>query len=214
MVIREPDGTRHRLTEYTWDDNDRLLAEIVRDSEERVIKDETYVYGASHGSRWLERVTWVPDGRRGKRRRPRDVVYRSFSYGGVRPRSAVAQERSIAFANGIYHGPVLGEKPEGVGIFQYNDESRYEGDFRDGAMEGNGLLLWPDGRKMQGTFKDGVLEGEGACSWADGSRYEGSFRRGRMHGPGVFIWADGTRFEGLFDNGRRTDQGAWEGPGK
>ncbi len=213
IIIKDPDGSRHRRTLYTYDEEGRVASETISDSEDRVIKDEVYAYGATHGKRWLEQVTWIPDGKRHGKRRPREVVYRSFTYSGIQSRSTSVTQQSIAFANGVYNGPVLGEKPEGNGVFQYNDSSRYEGEFRNGVMEGFGRLSWPDGRVMEGVFSRGLLEGNGRCIWADGSRYIGEFRNGRMHGPGVFTWADGTRFEGLFEKGRRTDQGAWERPG-
>jgi len=210
--VRDTDGSVQRSTRYTWDAEGRLKSENIRDAQGRAVKDELYVYGASHGPRWLERVTWVPDGSKGRSRRPKDVIYRSFTYGDADQRGELAVQRSVAFANGVYRGPVLGDRPEGSGVFEYNDRSRYEGEFRNGVMEGRGRLEWPDGRVMEGRFHDGLLEGDGRCTWADGSRYTGGFQRGLMHGPGVFLWADGTRFEGLFDRGRRTDQGAWERP--
>ena len=208
VTIKDPDGTIRRQTEFTWDAEGRPASEIIRDSDKRIIKDETYAYGAAHGTRWLERVSWIPDGRINGRRRPEEVIYRSFTFGG---NSSGREEvpATIAFANGVYRGPLLGDKPEGMGVFLYNDESRYEGEFHNGVMNGTGRLDWPDGRVMEGHFDEGLLKGEGLCSWADGSRYEGHFKNGLMHGPGRFFWPDGSGFEGLFEDGKRTDQGVW-----
>lgn len=213
IIIKSPDGPKHRRTQYSYDEEGRRISEKVTDSEERVIKDESYAYGAVHGNRWLERVSWIPDGKGRGKRRPREVIYRSFTYGNLESRTSPESRQSLAFANGVYHGPVLGKNPEGSGIFQYNDDSRYEGNFRNGVMEGTGRMTWPDGRIMEGNFSRGFLEGDGRCIWSDGSNYSGRFSEGKMDGPGIFTWADGTRFEGLFENGRRTDQGAWERPG-
>ena len=213
IVIKDPDGSRHRRTSYTYDEEGRLISERIEDSEDRIIKDESYAYGAVHGNRWLERVSWIPDGKAGEKRRPREVIYRSFTYGTQQSRTSLTTQKTVAFANGVYDGPVIEDRPEGFGQFQYNDESRYEGEFRNGTMEGSGRMSWPDGRVMEGKFIQGLLEGDGRCIWADQSSYSGRFQEGKMHGPGVFTWADGTRFEGLFDKGRRTDQGAWERPG-
>jgi len=210
ITVKSPDGPVHRKTVYSYDEEGRPASETVMNSENRIIRDELYAYGASQGKRWLERVTWIPLGKRGGKRRPSEVIYRSFTLGGDHPRTAPGAPRSAAFENGVYTGPLVDGKPEGKGLFQYNDSSRYEGEFRNGSMEGYGSLSWPDGRIMEGNFREGLLEGEGFCVWADGSRYDGEFRNGKMHGPGVFLWADGTRFEGLFENGRRTSQGVWE----
>jgi YD repeat-containing protein len=213
VIIKNPEGGIHRRTLFTRDEKERPSAEIVYDGDSRIIKDELYAYGASHGDRWLERVTWIPDGKSGGKRRPKEVIYRSFTYGSGQSRAAGAVQRTLAFSNGVYTGPVSGNRPEGRGVFQYNDESRYDGEFHDGTMDGDGRMTWPDGRVMEGVFRAGLLEGKGRCHWPDGSIYSGGFRKGLMDGPGVFTWADGTRFEGLFDKGRRTDQGAWERPG-
>ncbi len=211
-VIKDPDGAIQRKTVYTWDQEGRPASLQVTDSRGKIIRDESYAYGAVHGKRWLERVTWIPDGGRKGKKRPREVIYRSFTFGSAETRADREPEEIRAYSNGVYRGPLLGDKPEGTGIFQYNDESRYEGDFRNGVMEGRGRLTWPDGRIMEGNFSGGLLEGDGFCVWEDGSRYGGRFRNGRMHGPGTFTWADGTQFEGLFENGTRTDQGVWERP--
>lgn len=214
VLVKDPYGARCRKIEYVWGEDRRLESILVWDSRNELIIDETYVYGATHGAQWLERVTWVPEGRRRGKKRPRDVVYRSLSFGRLKPSSPITEKRSIAFSNGVYHGSVLNGKPEGHGIFQYNDESCYKGDFRDGRMEGQGKLTYSDGREMEGRFKGGLIVGTGRCAWADGSRYEGSFKDGKMDGLGVFIWTDGTRFKGQFENGRITDHGVWEYPEK
>ncbi len=213
VIIREPNGSRHRKTLHSYDTEGRMASETIYNSEDRIIRDEVYAYGATHGKRWLERVTWIPAGTRKGKRRPGEVIYRSFTLGGSFNRSAAGISQSAAFENGIYNGPLVDGKPEGKGIFQYNDNSRYDGEFRAGVMEGYGSLSWADGRVMEGNFLGGLLEGDGRCIWTDGSQYTGAFVNGNMHGPGVFVWADGTRFEGLFEDGRRTDQGAWERPG-
>ena len=212
ITVKTPEGTQHRKTDFTYDEKDRLASEKVTNAEGRIIKDEVYAYGAVRGKQWLERVTWIPTGRRKGKRRPSEVIYRSFTLGGKHSRLVPAISGSTAFENGVYTGPFVDGKPEGKGVFQYNDSSRYEGEFRNGLIEGYGKITWPDGRLMEGEFRDGVLEGSGFCIWADGSRYDGDFKNGKMHGPGVFVWADGTRFEGLFENGKRTSQGAWEKP--
>jgi|GEM_PF-751451 len=212
VTIRSPLGSRQRRTMFTLDNQGRVATGIVYNADERIIKDELYQYGASHGERWLERVSWVPDGKRGNKRHPQEVIYRSFTYRSHQKTGAATLPNTLAFANGVYNGPLRDGRPEGNGVFQYNDESRYEGEFHNGKMEGAGRLIWADGRVMEGRYEQGLLEGRGKCFWPDGSHYDGSFRQGKMDGSGVFTWADGTRFEGIFDNGERTDEGSWERP--
>ncbi len=228
-IVKDPDGRTHQEEYRCYDENGFLSALKVENSDGRILRDETYAYGALLGRRWLERVTWIPDGGKKGRRRPLEVIYRSFTLAKIQdetpgpsasaaspagkseqPGKTAEEFRTIAFANGIYTGPVTDGHPEGNGVFHYNDESIYRGMFEDGVMSGPGELIWPDGRRMEGSFTGGLLNGRGTCAWADGSRYEGEFLNGRMHGAGVFTWADGTCFQGLFEKGERTNQGAWE----
>ncbi len=211
-------GTVHRSRSLEWDERGRLSAEILRDGSGRALRDERYAYGASYENRWLERVTWVRGGKKGKKRHPSEVFYRSFTLSGentadTSPESSgepSENQQTLAFANGIYQGSVRDGKAEGRGVFRYNNESCYEGEFRDGLPHGAGVLTWKDGRRMEGNFQKGKMEGPGSCSWADGSHYRGEFRDGKMDGRGTFVWENGTRFDGLFSRGRRTDQGVWE----
>ncbi len=217
VTVRDVSGKVHRQSLMEWDNDGRLKAETRRDGSGRLLLDEVYAYGASHGKNWLERVTWVRTGLRSGKRHPSEVYYRSFTLAASESGSAVngavnSSDETLAFANGLYQGAVVNGKPEGAGVFIYNNESRYEGEFRNGVLHGKGTLTWSDGRRMEGVFKEGTLEGRGSCSWSDGSRYTGEFREGLMHGPGEFVWADGTRFTGLFEQGRRTEQGVWEKP--
>jgi len=212
-VIGKTGGEIQRRTLFAYDDEGRPESELVFDAEGRKIKDELYTYGAAAcGARWLECTIWIPG--RGRKRRPLEIIFRSFTFSEFQPlskgdgsdsRDSIGSFNpdSIAFKNGVYRGELRGKTPEGHGVFQYNDSSRYEGEFRNGLMEGSGRLSWPDGRTMEGNFSAGRLEGQGRCTWADGSTYVGEFLRGTMHGMGVFTWANGERYEGRFNNGRR-----------
>jgi len=209
--IGKTEGKFQRKILFTYDEEDRPESELVFDSEGRKIKDESYSYGPARcGAMWLECTVWVPGPR--KKRRALEVIFRSFTFSGLQPLSAVSSPKelpansrpvSIAFKNGVYRGELKGRIPEGYGVFQYKDSSRYEGEFRNGLMEGFGRLSWPDGRTMEGNFSVGQMEGQGRCKWEDGSTYVGEFRGGKMHGMGVFTWANGERYEGRFINGRR-----------
>ncbi|MCG8452660.1 MAG: hypothetical protein MI717_05725 [Spirochaetales bacterium] len=205
--ILDPNGTLHRRTLFGWDEEGRLSSLRIENGEGHPVREEQYAYGASHGPRWLERITWIPDGRKAHSLRPKQALYRSFSFGDERP---PILQHTLAFSNGIYTGAAQDGSPHGQGHFQFNDGSIYQGEFRHGQMEGQGRMEWADGRWMEGIFQQGVLQGPGSCAWPDGRLYKGEFHQGNMHGPGEFIWPDGTRFRGIFEEGKHTEQGAWD----
>lgn len=201
-------GTRLYQINYSWNSDGTLESLNHRDFLNNHISDEYYSYEAMYGPIWLKRITWTPMGRRNNKKRPREILYRSLALKGGQP--FAIPDRSIDFPNGVYSGQVEGNLPEGMGIFEYNNGSRYEGHFHRGVMDGRGKFLMADGRKLEGDFAGGVLEGFGYCTWPDGSSYKGHFLHGKMDGSGVFTQPDGTSFEGLFKDGQRTTHGIWK----
>jgi hypothetical protein len=66
-----------------------------------------------------------------------------------------------------YEGPTEAGRMEGDGVYTYEDGTRYEGRFKNGAFHGKGRLifangefrgLWNHGRQVEGryVFKDGL----------------------------------------------------------
>ena len=51
--------------------------------------------------------------------------------------------------------------PEGQGTMRYNNDSKYEGEWRGGKFHGNGRFEWFDGSIYYGEYVDGVKEGKG-----------------------------------------------------
>jgi len=221
-VIGKTEGEIQRRTLFSYDEEGRPKSELVFDGKGRKIKDESYSYSpAKCGAMWLECTVWIPGPR--KKRRPLEIISRSFTFsefqplpenagGGSRDSHEDSKPSPIAFKNGVYRGELKGKIPEGQGVFQYNDSSRYEGEFRNGLMEGFGKLSWPDGKTMEGNFSKGRLEGQGHCKWTDGSTYVGEFREGKMHGMGVFTWANGEHYEGRFSDGKQAPKNMDENP--
>jgi hypothetical protein len=61
----------------------------------------------------------------------------------------------------------------GKGLFKWNDQSYYTGDFKDENFHGYGEYYWPDGRIYKGTWANGVMEGQGYL-YHEGKEYTGT----------------------------------------
>ena len=60
----------------------------------------------------------------------------------------------------------------GKGLFKWNDQSYYNGNFKDENFDGYGEYYWPDGRIYKGAWVDGKMEGQGYL-YHEGKEYTG-----------------------------------------
>jgi len=42
-------------------------------------------------------------------------------------------------------------------------------------MDGSGKMIWEDNRKYEGQFKNDMLHGKGEMTWPDGRKYNGEW---------------------------------------
>lgn len=98
--------------------------------------------------------------------------------------------------------------PNGPGVIQRRDCTRFEGTFRDGRLQGPGKITYPNSVE-EGDFSRGRLWGRGKITWRDGRSSEGDFVDGRLSGTGrvVFNAAGDQWHEGLFFNGSPSGPG-------
>jgi hypothetical protein len=71
-------------------------------------------------------------------------------------------------------------------------DSKYVGEFKDGAKNGQGTYTWLDGNKYVGEWKDDTLNGQGTFTWADGEKHMGEWKDGNRHGLGIVYNANGS----------------------
>lgn len=47
-------------------------------------------------------------------------------------------------------------------------------------------MTWPDQSRYEGEFKNGKMEGRGTKVWASGNKFVGNWKNDVQHGTGVF----------------------------
>jgi putative sterol carrier protein len=107
-----------------------------------------------------------------------------------------------------------GDASSPVEIEEYDDGSRYEGQFSaEGLRHGRGVFKSADGDTYVGMYKDDVRHGHGVYTTAEGARYEGEFREGLPNGKGVYVFENGDVYTGMFQDDEFHGQGSWSNNG-
>jgi hypothetical protein len=113
--------------------------------------------------------------------------------------------------NSWYNGTWKEDAKHGSGYERFEDGSRYEGDFVNDQKTGKGKFVWADGSSYTGDFLDGQLTGHGDYRWKDGRMYLGEWKDGKMNGRGKFTYADGVKvYEGQYVNDKKEGMGVYK----
>ena len=83
------------------------------------------------------------------------------------------------FKEGTYLGNLI---KDGIGLMQYDNGDKFEGEWRNNKINGIGTLFFRNGDIYNGNFKDGQFEGFGILSLRNGSKYEGLFSKNKKNG--------------------------------
>lgn len=70
-----------------------------------------------------------------------------------------------------YEGDLVNAKPEGNGVFHFNDGTRYEGEFIRGVFHGKGTIYFPNRGSYKGTWENGVMI-KGKYTYEDGLEHK------------------------------------------
>ena len=81
---------------------------------------------------------------------------------------------------GFYEGDCNEKTELAEGKGSAKGANSYEGDFVRGRPDGTGVYKWEDGSRLDGHFKDGKAHGNGVYVSAKGVRYEGDFVSGKL----------------------------------
>ena len=71
-----------------------------------------------------------------------------------------------------------GPQQDGHGTYEYDDGSKYIGEWKDGKRHGQGTWTQPGRGEYVGPWKNGSENGQGTFTYTDGGQYVGEFKDG------------------------------------
>ena len=101
-------------------------------------------------------------------------------------------------------------KVEGVVCFNWEDGSKYEGEWKNGMKHGKGIYFFPKSSHIvsyEGYFYADKFHGKGKAIFKDGDVFEGECDNGTRCGKGKYVWKNGAYYEGNYKNNRRDGYG-------
>jgi hypothetical protein len=81
---------------------------------------------------------------------------------------------------GHYHGDCDNQTELAQGQGEAKGADHYVGAWFQGKPEGKGVYRWENGARLEGMFKDGKAQGPGVFISISGVRYEGPFADGKL----------------------------------
>ncbi|XP_072244878.1 ankyrin repeat and MYND domain-containing protein 1 [Leuresthes tenuis] len=99
------------------------------------------------------------------------------------------------------------ERREGLGVQEWPDGSKYDGEFVNGLKHGKGRYSWKNGEYYEGSFYKDYKHGDGLYCWLTGHKFIGKFYLNRKEGYGQQIFPDGATFQGLYHSDQRFGPG-------
>jgi MORN repeat len=100
----------------------------------------------------------------------------------AKPVMAHCQTAGNAYIRGDYQGDCDEETELAQGRGEAKGADSYVGNFVKGRPEGKGVYTWENGARLDGSFKVGKAHGPGVYISAKGVRYEGQFANGKLEG--------------------------------
>ncbi|XP_036971798.1 ankyrin repeat and MYND domain-containing protein 1 isoform X2 [Acanthopagrus latus] len=104
------------------------------------------------------------------------------------------------------------ERRQGLGVQEWPDGARYEGEFVNGFKHGEGKYTWPNGEYYEGSFYKDYRHGDGLYCWPTGHKFTGKFYLNRKEGYGQQLFPDGSSFQGLYHTDQRFGPGVLSYP--
>jgi len=106
-----------------------------------------------------------------------------------------------------YEGEWKDGKRDGYGILCWGDESKFMGKFEDDKVVGYGKLWHDDGDIYRGYWKEFQAEGIGVYKTKKGAYFKGEWKYDRQNGFGIENWPKGSNFMGEYYDGNKNGIG-------
>jgi hypothetical protein len=110
------------------------------------------------------------------------IVFSAAVVGLSRPALAHDCRLKDGYLVGNFHGECDERTELAEGAGEAKGANSYVGNFAKGRPDGKGVYTWEDGSRLEGSFKDGKAHGTGIYVSAKGVRYEGRFANGKLEG--------------------------------
>jgi len=114
-------------------------------------------------------------------------------------------------------GQYILDQPEGIGLYKWEDDEYYVGEWKGAKLKGQTKPLMK-GVDYKGEYIEGVPNGTGKIIFEDGTVYSGQMDQGQCTGIGEVTYSCGYVCQGQFlegvPNGKaslRTEKGVFEG---
>ena len=95
------------------------------------------------------------------------------------------------------------------GKFIWNDGNSYEGEIQNDLFNGFGIYKWDKNKQYEGNWKNGKMNGKGKMLYSDGSFYEGDFVDNLRCGFGKYVWNKNKYYEGQWNNNKQNGKGIY-----
>jgi hypothetical protein len=79
-----------------------------------------------------------------------------------------------------------------LGVFNYKNGDRYEGEWKNGNIDGFGCYQYSIGEKYIGYYRNNKRTGHGRYIYKNGIIYEGNWQNGNQKGIGCYIYGNGV----------------------
>ena len=114
------------------------------------------------------------------------------------------------YENGKYEGIIINGKREKNGVMEYNDGSKYDGEWNNDKQYGKGIFTKSLSSnninltliKYVGDFVNDKKEGKGTALYSNGDKYEGEWKNNKQYGKGIVVYSTGGRYEGEWADGK------------
>ena len=106
-----------------------------------------------------------------------------------------------------YEGEWKNGKRDGIGVLCWKSISKYMGEFAEDKVMGFGKLWHEDGDLYTGYWKDYQAHGVGIYTTAQNANYEGYWYEDKQSGFGIESWPKGSSYTGEYLEGNKEGYG-------